>query len=247
MTAWRHLGACSSPAKTCASPTHCELLEETGYAGDPPELLGTIWPIPALLSMRISTIVVRNARRTGEPRPDQNEELVVEIVPVHDIPALIKTGRIDHGVCVAGLLWWLMLDRPDLASQSSWTLLSRCLGTIDLGLELTMPVLVTQLPLNLTPDPGRLITRFFCPGDLTRAREIVERALAYPEPEIEKLLADLERTFGGKHSDLHGVLAEHFEQVRTAIPVELRLTQARQLFLGACFTMEYAIESAPRL
>jgi 8-oxo-dGTP pyrophosphatase MutT (NUDIX family) len=86
-----------------------ELLEETGYAGDSPELLGTIWPIPALLSMRISTVVIRNARRIAEPHLDQNEEVSLELVPVGDIPALIKSGQIDHGVCVAGLLWWLLL------------------------------------------------------------------------------------------------------------------------------------------
>ena len=86
-----------------------ELLEETGYAGDPPELLGTIWPIPALLSMRISTVVIRNARLIAEPHLDQSEEVALELVPVGDIPALIKSGQIDHGVCVAGLLWWLML------------------------------------------------------------------------------------------------------------------------------------------
>src|SRR6516225_4371402 len=38
-----------------------ELLEETGYAGDPPRLIATLWPNPALLSMRIATIVVDNA------------------------------------------------------------------------------------------------------------------------------------------------------------------------------------------
>ena len=86
-----------------------ELLEETGYAGDPPELLGTIWPIPALLSMRISSVVIRNAHLIAEPHLDPNEEVALELVPVGDIPALIKSGRIDHGVCVAGLLWWLML------------------------------------------------------------------------------------------------------------------------------------------
>jgi 8-oxo-dGTP pyrophosphatase MutT (NUDIX family) len=86
-----------------------ELLEETGYAGDPPELLGTIWPIPALLSMRISTVVIRNARLIAEPHLDQSEEVALELVPVGDIPALIKSGQIDHGVCVAGLLWWLKL------------------------------------------------------------------------------------------------------------------------------------------
>jgi len=89
-----------------------ELLEETGYAGDPPELVGTLWPNPALLTMRITTIVVRNARRIAEPQPDQSEELAVELVLIGDIPTLIETGRIDHAACVAGLLWWLTLKRP---------------------------------------------------------------------------------------------------------------------------------------
>jgi 8-oxo-dGTP pyrophosphatase MutT (NUDIX family) len=86
-----------------------ELLEETGYAGDGPKLLGTIWPNPGLLAQRISTIVIRNARLVAEPRPDQTEELTIELVRLSQIRAFIKQGRIDHGVCVAGLLWWLML------------------------------------------------------------------------------------------------------------------------------------------
>ncbi len=94
-----------------------ELLEETGYAGDPPELLGTIWPIPALLSMRISTVVIRNARLVAAPHLDQTEEVALELVPLGNIPALITSGQIDHGVCVAGLLWWLML--PGTESRRS--------------------------------------------------------------------------------------------------------------------------------
>ena len=38
-----------------------ELREETGYAGDPPEFLGTLWSNPSLVTSRISTIVIRNA------------------------------------------------------------------------------------------------------------------------------------------------------------------------------------------
>jgi 8-oxo-dGTP pyrophosphatase MutT (NUDIX family) len=89
-----------------------ELLEETGYAGDPPEPLGIMWPNPALLTMRVNTVVIRNARPIAAARPDQSEELIVELVPIGDIPASIKSGRIDHAVTVAGLLWWLTLDRP---------------------------------------------------------------------------------------------------------------------------------------
>jgi ADP-ribose pyrophosphatase len=87
-----------------------ELLEETGFAGDPPRRLGVLWPNPALLSMGITTIVIRNARRIAEPCLDPSEELVVELAPVRDIPAMIRDGRINHAVCVAGLLWWLALD-----------------------------------------------------------------------------------------------------------------------------------------
>jgi 8-oxo-dGTP pyrophosphatase MutT (NUDIX family) len=88
-----------------------ELLEETGYTGDPPEFLGTLRPNPALLSMRISTILIRNAQRTADPHLDPSEELTLELVGVSDIPGLIQSGQIDHGVCVAGLLWWLLRDR----------------------------------------------------------------------------------------------------------------------------------------
>jgi 8-oxo-dGTP pyrophosphatase MutT (NUDIX family) len=88
-----------------------ELLEETGYAGDPPELLGTLWPNPALLSMRIATVVIDGARRIAEPKPDHSEELGIVLIPVAGIPALIQTGQIDHAVCVAGLLYWLGLGR----------------------------------------------------------------------------------------------------------------------------------------
>lgn len=90
----------------CAAAVR-ELLEETGYAGDPPEFLGTLWSVPSLLTSRISTVVIRNVRLTAEPEPDVNEELVIERVPVKEIPRLIREGRIDHALVVAGLLWWL--------------------------------------------------------------------------------------------------------------------------------------------
>src|SRR6185312_13561327 len=84
-----------------------ELLEETGYAGDPPESLGILRPNPALLTMAITTVVIRNARRVAEPRPDASEELAVVLAPASEIADLIRDGAIDHAVCVAGLLMWL--------------------------------------------------------------------------------------------------------------------------------------------
>ena len=91
-----------------------ELLEETGHAGDPPELLGTLWSNPSLLTSRISTVVIRNVRPVAQPRFDRHEELTLEQVPARDIPRLIRDGRISHALVVAGLLWWLGTKTPGM-------------------------------------------------------------------------------------------------------------------------------------
>jgi 8-oxo-dGTP pyrophosphatase MutT (NUDIX family) len=96
-----------------------ELLEETGYAGDPPELLSTLWSVPSLITSRISTIVIRNARLVGKPTPDHTEELSIELVPASDIPPMIRDRQIDHALVVAGLLWWLTLSNPTASKSSS--------------------------------------------------------------------------------------------------------------------------------
>jgi predicted GH43/DUF377 family glycosyl hydrolase len=106
-----------------------------------------------------------------------------------------------------------------------------------------MTVAVTRLPLRLTPDPTRVITRFFCPGDVKRTHGIIDRVLSFPEPEVESLLADLEGGFRNQHPDLRAFFADHFEQVRGSIPPEIALSRERQLLIGACFTMDYALES----
>lgn len=88
-----------------------ELLEETGYAGDPPVLIGSLWSNPSIVTSRTSTIVIRNARKVAEPKLDHTEELVVERRPAGEVLSLIQDGRIDHALVVAGLLWWLATEQ----------------------------------------------------------------------------------------------------------------------------------------
>ncbi len=88
-----------------------ELLEETGYAGDPPRLVGTVWSNPSLLTSKSTTILIPDVRPVAEPHLDPGEEVVSELVPADAIPGMIRRGEIDHALTVCGLLWWLA-DAP---------------------------------------------------------------------------------------------------------------------------------------
>jgi hypothetical protein len=52
-----------------------------------------------------------------------------------------------------------------------------------------MTVQVTRLPIRLVPDPTRVITRLFLPGEESRIRGIIRRLCSIPLVEIEKILA----------------------------------------------------------
>jgi 8-oxo-dGTP pyrophosphatase MutT (NUDIX family) len=84
-----------------------ELLEETGYAGDPGVLVGSAWSNSSIMTSRIVTVVIRNARLVAEPKLDHGEEVSVELAPLRDLSAMIREGRIDHALSVMGLLWWM--------------------------------------------------------------------------------------------------------------------------------------------
>ena len=89
-----------------------ELLEETGYAGDPPVLISSVWSNPSILSSRITTILVRNARFVADPALDEHEEVRVEKVPTRQLPQLLANGTISHALAVQGLMAWMISEIP---------------------------------------------------------------------------------------------------------------------------------------
>lgn len=78
-----------------------ELLEETGYAGDPPERLGVVRPNPAIQDNECTTWLIRNARKVAEPDPDDGEHIEVTTAPLQSIPDMIRDGRIDHTLVIS--------------------------------------------------------------------------------------------------------------------------------------------------
>jgi predicted GH43/DUF377 family glycosyl hydrolase len=103
---------------------------------------------------------------------------------------------------------------------------------------------VKRLPIQLEPDSSRVITRFFGFGDENRMRGIIGRLLAIPEATVATLLTRLEDNFRAVHSDIDDIFRENYAAVKHLIANHSVLSEVRQRFVGACFTMEYAIESA---
>jgi ADP-ribose pyrophosphatase len=81
-----------------------ELREETGYAGGPARLLGTVNPNPAIQNNRCHLVLVEGATLAGASAWDHHEEIAVSTLPVEEVFARARDGRITHAL-VLNALW----------------------------------------------------------------------------------------------------------------------------------------------
>jgi ADP-ribose pyrophosphatase len=88
-----------------------ELREETGYAGEQPEIIGSIYPNPAIMSNTCYTVMVKNCRLQHPVEWDHGEDLVTKLVPVADIPKLVAGGQIRHSLVVVALYHFELLRK----------------------------------------------------------------------------------------------------------------------------------------
>jgi ADP-ribose pyrophosphatase len=86
------------------SPEACavrELAEETGYAGDPPQLLRSLFADPTSSNASFHVFLVENAVLKFAQSLDTTEAILVETVTVDDLEAAARDGRIGSGSQVA--------------------------------------------------------------------------------------------------------------------------------------------------
>jgi 8-oxo-dGTP pyrophosphatase MutT (NUDIX family) len=91
---------------TPASAASRELLEETGYAGDEPILLGTVHSNPAIHTNRCYTYLIENVTYQNPPRQDSTEDIEVQKIPLSEIPPLIRELKITHALVIAAFYWY---------------------------------------------------------------------------------------------------------------------------------------------
>lgn len=93
-----------------------ELREETGYGGEAAGIIGTVSPNPAILNNRCDTLLVRDARRVGEPLPEGTEEIAVRLAALREVPELLRRGEVHHALVVAAFQH-LLLRREELGVE----------------------------------------------------------------------------------------------------------------------------------
>jgi ADP-ribose pyrophosphatase len=88
-----------------------ELREETGYEGEQPEIIGQIYPNPAIMSNTCFTLFVQNCEVKHPVEWDHGEDLITRLVPLPEIPGLVATGKIRHSLVVVALYHFELWQR----------------------------------------------------------------------------------------------------------------------------------------
>lgn len=112
-----------------------------------------------------------------------------------------------------------------------------------------MTARLTDLDVELLPDPGRTIARLFLPGEgiiptRSRAGDIIDRIAALPESEVHAAAAEILSAFGDRHDELRAILVHHAETVVFRSDTPHRADDALSIVIGAAFTAEHSVEAA---
>jgi 8-oxo-dGTP pyrophosphatase MutT (NUDIX family) len=100
-------GGVVDPGEDPVSAGPRELLEETGYAGRTPRVLGTADANPAIMTNKATTLLVEGCNRIAEPAFDPHEQLVTRLVDPADVPGMVARGDISNAVVIAALFHWI--------------------------------------------------------------------------------------------------------------------------------------------
>jgi 8-oxo-dGTP pyrophosphatase MutT (NUDIX family) len=83
-----------------------ELREETGYEGVRPQVIGRVFPNPAIQSNICHTVLVEHCELRHEITLDHGEDLITRLVPAAKIPSLIANGRFGHSLVIVALAYY---------------------------------------------------------------------------------------------------------------------------------------------
>lgn len=110
-----------------------------------------------------------------------------------------------------------------------------------------MRIPIERQPIRVSPDPKRVIARFFF-SDEPRAKEVIQRVMKLSDGEVFRLVSPLLQEFSKRHRNITKILYRHCNRIKSIIEglgIDFEeIKHYRRLLLGSYFTHEYSIESA---
>ena len=97
------------------TPKHAarrEMVEESGYDSNRISYLGRVHPNPAIEENYCYTFLARDVRVVGKPESKGAEETEVTLVPLRNIPNLIKSEKITHALVIAAFSFFHVYNPP---------------------------------------------------------------------------------------------------------------------------------------
>jgi 8-oxo-dGTP pyrophosphatase MutT (NUDIX family) len=107
-------GGLVDPGDTPEEAATRELLEETGYRAEEMIKIGVSNPNPAIFNNRCYTFLAQDITKVSDPKPDQTEDIEVVLIPLVDIPELIRKGEIDHAIVISAFYWYFLQPEEEL-------------------------------------------------------------------------------------------------------------------------------------
>jgi len=80
-----------------------ELQEETGYAGHGARLLASVHPNPAIQNNHCKVVLIEGVVPSGTTDWDPDEEIEVVVLPVEEVLAAARSGKITHSLTLVAL------------------------------------------------------------------------------------------------------------------------------------------------
>ena len=107
-------GGLVDPGDTPKKAAARELLEETGYQAKKWIKIGVGNPNPALFNNRCYTFLAQDIKKIAAPTPDQTEDIEVVLIPLADIPELIRKGEIGHAIVIMAFCHYFLRHVEEL-------------------------------------------------------------------------------------------------------------------------------------
>ncbi|MEN8132567.1 MAG: glycoside hydrolase family 130 protein [Pseudomonadota bacterium] len=110
--------------------------------------------------------------------------------------------------------------------------------------EIKPTLVARRKSLVINANISRVITRPNLPHNVERISKIINRVLSLDEDEVSALLETIMHDFSYRHRYFREALEQNFNRVANYVPNYNKLSEQRQLLIGAYFTAEYSVEAA---